>query len=115
MSASSPDSLARVETFIGAPPPGWDEMVRRCGGCGFHSQGWTEYERQLNGTTPVFLLAVAAGVECGGGVAQLRQSSRPLVNLLSRELGLLRTPSRATTMPRSPGSSCAGVSLSPAS
>ncbi|HEU4333800.1 MAG TPA: GNAT family N-acetyltransferase, partial [Candidatus Eisenbacteria bacterium] len=84
--------IERIERFEGAPPDGWNDLVRRLGGTVFHSAEWADYQRASSGGTSWFLAAFAGSEPVGGSVATLHRSSRPILSHLFRSLEVASHP-----------------------
>jgi len=79
--------IQRVERHEGAPPEGWDDLVRRLDGSVFHSAAWAAYQRAASGAQPWFLIGQdPSGAAAAGAVAFLRRSPRPILSRLFRSL-----------------------------
>ncbi|HET9952716.1 MAG TPA: GNAT family N-acetyltransferase [Candidatus Eisenbacteria bacterium] len=83
-----------LEVHRGAPPAGWDDLVRDLGGTLFHSTHWATYMRRA-GTTPWYLVDRENDVPAAAAVGLLRRSDRPLVGRFFRSLSLTAHPCAA--------------------
>lgn len=90
---SSEDSLASFEAHRGAPPAGWDDMVRELGGPIFHSTVWAAYQQRPGAVEPFFLLGRdAQGVPGAAALALMSVSPRPVAGRFFRDLRLTAHP-----------------------
>lgn len=84
---------AKVETYFGSAPEGWDSTVAQFGGPVFHSTVWARYQKETRKVQPLFLLLRDQdGEVCAGTAAFFRQSQRPIASLIFRDLVLPSHP-----------------------
>lgn len=78
---------------VGETPPGWDSIVESYGGTVFHSSAWADYQRQVQGCDPVFVVTSnASGSLAGAALALFRRSRHPLLGRLLRSMELPAHP-----------------------
>ena len=76
-----------LDTYVDAPPPGWDEVVSRLGGTVYHSSIWADYQRATQSVQPIFALRRdSTGGVTGGSLLLFRRSPTPVAALLFRDL-----------------------------
>jgi len=85
--------IVAFEARLDRRPEGWDEAVEALDGTVFHSSHWAEFQHQVQGCRPVFILGRdETGAAAGVALGLFRQSKRPLVSWVLRSLELPTYP-----------------------
>lgn len=85
--------VSGLNTFVDAPPPGWNELVSSLGGTVYHSSTWADYQRATQDVQPIFALKRDShGGVTGGSLLLFRRSRRPVASLFFRDLTIPAYP-----------------------
>lgn len=77
--------MLRFETFVGAPPPGWDADLQAIDGTVFHSVAWAGFQHSVQGGEPIFIRALdESGATVGAVLALFRRSRYPILSTVLR-------------------------------